>query len=155
MKETIDEKNTKTIVHALNELLANEYAFFTKNLNYHWNVTGPRFHSLHTFLEIHYRDLLETMDNIAERVRILGSTPLSTVKEMETSMVIKEKNGADMSANEMLDDLLKDSVLIEDFIKEKVAMDGLFDHDPGTEDFLIGILQKHEKFSWMLRSHLI
>lgn len=149
------QKQNQIIVHGLNELLANEYALFTKTLNFHWNVTGPRFHSLHLFLEEQYHNLLEVMDGIAERVRILGDTPLSTIKEMETNMVIKERNGNGLSDSEMLDELLNDSVLIQDHIKEKVSHEKVFSHDPGTEDFLIDILKKHEKLSWMLRSHLI
>lgn len=149
------QKQNQTIVHGLNELLANEYALFTKTLNFHWNVTGPRFHSLHIFLEEQYHNLLEVMDSIAERVRILGYTPLSTVKEMETHMVIKERNGHGLSDSEMLDELLNDSVLIQSHIKEKISHEKVFSHDPGTEDFLIDILKKLEKLSWMLRSHLI
>ena len=56
------------VVHCLNNVLANEYALFTKTLNYHWNITGPRFHALHVSLEGHYKELLMVMDEVAERV---------------------------------------------------------------------------------------
>lgn len=150
----LDDNAAKTISSALNNLLANEYALFTKTLNYHWNITGPRFHSLHNFLEEHYRDLLEVMDDIAERVRILGETPHSTVKKLAEEMDLSERNGNGMSSSEMLNDLFSDNIRIQSFIKETVADEGLFKNDPGSEDFLVSLLQKHEMMSWMLKSHL-
>lgn len=150
----MDETCLKEISKALNHILANEYALFTKTLNYHWNITGPRFHSLHTFLESEYNTLLRSMDSIAERVRVLGETPCSTVKEMMEHMDLNEKNGRDLSANEMLRNLLGDHQKIQTLIHETLEKDGLFDRDPGTEDFLTALLQTHEKDSWMLKSHL-
>ncbi len=150
----IDDSSIKTISEALNNLLANEYALFTKTLNYHWNITGPRFYSLHKFLEEHYRELLEVMDDIAERIRILGETPLSTVKTIMGEMDLDERNGQSLSSSEMLNDLFSDSNRIQAFIKEVTAEKELLKPDPGTEDFLIGLLQKHEKMGWMLKSHL-
>lgn len=150
----LDDTTATTITAALNNLLANEYALFTKTLNYHWNITGPRFHSLHNFLEGHYKGLLDVMDDIAERVRILGETPHSTVKEMSQEMDISERNGKGLSSSEMLNDLLTANMKIQSFIKETVSNEDLFKKDPGTEDFLVGLIQKHETMSWMLKSHL-
>jgi starvation-inducible DNA-binding protein len=80
------------IVECLNAVLANEYSLFTKTLNYHWNITGPRFHSLHTFLEGQYQELLLIMDEVAERVRVLDERPISTIKGMVSHMEIKDGN---------------------------------------------------------------
>ncbi|MAZ47389.1 MAG: DNA starvation/stationary phase protection protein [Halobacteriovoraceae bacterium] len=150
----LNKETAGTTTKALNTLLANEYAVFTKTLNYHWNVTGPRFHSIHNFLETQYRDLLEIMDNIAERVRIIGETPISTVEKMKAAMDIDETNGEALGSNEMLDDLLFSHMKIQTHLKEVITNDKLFENDPGTEDFLVGLLQKHESMSWMLKSHL-
>ncbi len=150
----MNENNIKETSKALNHLLANEYALFTKTLNYHWNITGPRFHSLHTFLEAQYNTLLGSMDAIAERVRVLGETPCSTVKEMMEQMDLNERNGKNMSASEMLQNLLGDHQKIQSLIHDTLEKEGLFDSDPGTEDFLTALLQTHEKDSWMLKSHL-
>ena len=150
----IDDKSAADICKRLNHLLANEYGLFTKTLNYHWNITGPRFHSLHSFLETQYKDLLEIMDSVAERIRVLGDTPLSTVKDLNHQMSLKEQNGEDLSSSEMLNDLFSSNFLIQTFIKETVSSTELLRSDPGTEDFLISILQKHEMMSWMLKSHL-
>ena len=154
-KNLLENKKTDDMAIFLNEVLANEYALFTKTLNYHWNVTGPRFSSLHTFLDEHYHNLLTMMDGLAERIRILGQTPKSTVKEMMNTMELHEKNGRDLSSNEMLDDLYQSHSYICKTIRQKTTNDEtFFSNDPGTEDFLIGLLQKHEKMCWMIRSHL-
>lgn len=145
---------TPESIFFLNSLLANEYTLFTKTLNYHWNVTGPRFHSLHNFLEGHYKELLTVMDDLAERVRILDETPLSTVNEMNTFMSMTEKNGAHMSGHQMIKDLFDGHTQIIESIKEANLKNELFKTDPGTEDFLISLLQKHEKMNWMLKSHI-
>ena len=94
------------------------------------------------------------MDNIAERVRIIGETPISTVEKMKAAMDIDETNGEALGSNEMLDDLLFSHMKIQTHLKEVITNDKLFENDPGTEDFLVGLLQKHESMSWMLKSHL-
>lgn len=150
----IDDSAARTISLALNNLLANEYGLFTKTLNYHWNITGPRFNSLHNFLEGQYKELLSIMDDVAERVRILGETPLSTVKSINQEMDLKEVNGKDLSSSEMINDLFESNMKIQSFIKDTISNESLFKTDPGTEDFLVSLLQKHEMNSWKLKSHL-
>lgn len=147
------ESNEKS-VDMLNSLLANEYTLFTKTLNFHWNVTGPRFHSLHNFLEEQYKELLGYMDEIAERVRILGSRPISTVIEMEQESHISEKPMEYPKSEEMLRVLLLDNQSIQRQIKIFLQNNSSLKNDPGTEDFLVGLLQKHEMTSWKLKSHL-
>ena len=83
-------KAYKKIVFGLNSVLANEFSLFTKTLNYHWNITGPRFSSLHVFLGEQYNELLLMMDEVAERVRVLDERPVSTIKGMYSSMEIKD-----------------------------------------------------------------
>ena len=151
---SIDENSVKKTCEFLNTLLANEFTLFTKTLNYHWNVTGPRFHSLHVFLEEQYNELLTVMDEVAERVRVLGETPISTVNGMNQAKVLSEKNGNNLSSNDMLQDLLTSNIRIQDDIREFVCDREELKRDPGTEDFLIALLQKHEMKSWMLKSHL-
>ena len=150
----VDDMNKFQITNVLNRLLANEYGLFTKTLNYHWNISGPRFHSLHTFLETQYKEILEVMDDIAERIRVLGDTPHSTVKKFAEEMTLDEMNGSGMHGQEMLHDLFKGNVQIQSYIKETLKVEKFFENDPGTEDFLVSLLQKHEKMSWMLKSHL-
>lgn len=149
-----DDIDVKKNTDFLNHILANEFALFTKSLNYHWNITGPRFHSIHTFLEGHYKKQLEIMDNIAERVRTLGEAPYGTLERLKNVMDIKEINGRHLSSSEMLEDLFETNLKIQEAIKEKIKASEDFKYDPGTEDFLVGVLQEHETMSWMLKSHL-
>lgn len=153
----MDRDFKKRIVTGMNNLLADEYGLFTKTLNYHWNITGPRFHSLHTFLEGQYRELLEVMDDVAERIRFLGERPLGTVKAIESHMQLPEAkdNGDHLSDIGMLQDLLESNNSIHGRIKELLQTHDLGTYDPGTEDFLVGVLRQHEKMAWMLRSHLL
>ncbi len=148
-------EETLDIVTCLNGVLANEYVLFTKTLNYHWNITGPRFHSLHTFLEAQYRELLEVMDEVAERVRILDERPISTVKAMYSHMDIKDGQEKVPNAETMLQNLMEDHVSIQNQLKEIVGDKSKCASDPGTEDMLVSLLRKHEMMSWMLRSHIV
>lgn len=150
----ISDVQAKSISSALNVLLANEYALFTKALNYHWNITGPRFKSLHNFLEEQYKSLLTTMDDIAERVRIVGEYPISTVERFNEVISLEEKNGKFLSSNEMIKDLLDTNIKIQHFIKETLDEKSMFENDYGTEDFLVGLIRQHEKTTWMLKSYL-
>lgn len=154
MTDTLDYEMKIPVVNGLNTLLADEYGLFTKTLNYHWNITGPRFHSLHEFLEGHYRELLDVMDAVAERVRFLGETPLSTVSALKAEMKIPETDGEKLTDIEMLEDLLRANISLQSKIKQLIKTPELSKRDPGTEDFLVGVLRQHEKMSWMLRSHL-
>ncbi len=141
-------------VNVMNSLLANEYALFTKTLNYHWNVTGPRFHSIHEFLEGHYRELLEVIDDVAERIRKIGGNAIGTLSEMKVRSSIVERPNEYPETSHMISDLMSDHESIE--IQIKAFIQGISDVevDPGTEDFLTGLLKKHEEMSWMLKSNL-
>lgn len=143
------------IVECLNAVLANEYSLFTKTLNYHWNITGPRFHSLHTFLEAQYQELLLVMDEVAERVRVLDERPISTIKGMVSHMEIKDGNEKPPSTEGMLKNLLEGHVTIQNQLKEIVMHGDSFAQDRGSEDLLVGLLRKHETMGWMLRSHIV
>lgn len=150
----VQEKQNTELKECLNAVLANEFGLFTKTLKYHWSVTGPRFYGLHLFLDGHYKQLLEMIDEVAERIRVLGEHPLSTLQEVESKMVLHEGPGKIPSADDMLNDLLRDHLTIQEMIKSVVAKEKLFACDPGTQDLLIGALKKHETMSWMLKSHL-
>jgi len=150
----MSEENAKEVINKLNEVLANEYLLFTKTLNYHWNISGPRFSSMHKLLEEQYNSLLTIMDDVAERVKVLGGVPLSTTKELSSMSGVEEHPRDVPSANTMLSILFKDHLLIQEQIKFIVKKEGLLDSDLGTEDFLVGNLQKHEMMAWKLKSNL-
>lgn len=149
----IDAKNLTAITERLNTLLADEYVLYTKTRNYHWNVTGPHFRSMHELFEEQYEDLAEKVDGVAERVRALGGRPFGTLKEFTQAARLQEQPGRAPKWNEMVSDLLKDHEAIVRTLRtdsESIEEMG----DSGTADFLIGMMEEHEKTAWMLRAHI-
>lgn len=142
------------LVQEMNELLANEYLLFTKTLNYHWNMVGPRFYSLHVFLEGQYKQLLEMTDEVAERIRFLEGRPVSTLKEMKMEGSLPEEPGHFPASRQMLAELYEAHRDIDRQIAEILQTEGAGRPDPVTEDVLIGLLRRHQKMMWMLGSHL-
>ncbi|HRO68327.1 MAG TPA: DNA starvation/stationary phase protection protein [Pseudobdellovibrionaceae bacterium] len=157
-RQGASQKSSETdpfLVQELNQLLANEYLLFTRTLNFHWNVVGPRFHSIHVFLEEQYKELLEMTDEVAERIRYLGSHPVSTLKEMRSEGSLAEDPGHFPNTTNMLAELCDCHEAINGQIQEVLEKDSAFETDMGTEDLLIQLQRKHQKMIWMLRSHLV
>lgn len=149
------EKSQLPLVGAMNQILAEEFSLFTKTLKYHWSVTGPRFQSIHQFLETHYKNLLEIMDDVAERIRIMGMHPISTITEVKQNSSLPETPNAMPNTNDMLANLFLDHIEVQKLIRNTLEENKTaIEFDKGTEDFLVSILQKHEFMSWTLRSHL-
>lgn len=140
-------------VEGLNSLLANEFALFTKTLNYHWNARGMNFASVHSFLEEQYKQMLEVIDGVAERIRKLDAVPAGSLKEFQKLSSISESTGKRPDTFHMISNLASDHDAIRDQIKT-LLKDLSDERDPGTEDFLTGLLKNHETMSWMLKSHL-
>ena len=149
------DPGTHGIAVALNHVLSNEYSLFTQTLNYHRNITGPRFHSSHLFLDGQYHELLEIMDSVAERVRVLDEHPFGTIKQLYSDTELKDSTQKQLMAEDMLKNLYKDHQQIKSQIKEIVCDDKMFANEPGVQDFLTGVLEKHETMAWMLKSHLV
>ncbi len=141
------------VVEILNTLLADEYLLYTKTRNYHWNVTGPQFNDLHKFFEAQYEALNEVVDEVAERARTLGGRALGTLAEFAKVTRLKERPGEYLDARGMIADLLADHEAVIRQLRgdlEAAAKHG----DVGTNDFLTGLMEKHEKMAWMLRAFL-
>ena len=138
----------------LNRLLADEFVLYTKTLNDHWNVRGMQFSSLHEFFEMLYQASLPMIDDVAERVRTVGGTALGTMEEFLKHTRLEEQAGPPPDPRGMIGNLRADHETIIDTLREGIdAMEERFD-DPGTCNFLTGLLEKHEKLAWMLRTHL-
>lgn len=151
----VDDESNQDVIELLNFILANEYILMTKTIGFHWNIKGSNFNSLHDFFKDQYTNLLEMMDEVAERIKILDGHPYGTAREMiENNMVASDKNEAYLSSRHMIEKLLHDHQTIQEIIRPKLSNNKLFEDDPGTKDFLAGILRKHEKMSWMLKSNL-
>ncbi len=149
----ITEKNRSDVAVLLNKLLAHQYCLYTKTLNYHWNVEGSDFHALHKFFEDEYEDLLKMIDDVAERVRSLGCKTIASLKEFaKLSTIEDELFGGGKTDLQMIEQLLKDHETIIRLLRKdaEVALDKYA--DSGTNNFLVDMMEKHEKMAWMLRA---
>ena len=146
--------NDKQMVNNFNSLLANEFSLFTKTLNFHWNVTGPRFHSVHQFLNDQYLSLLRVVDDVAERIREIGGNPIGTLTELQRESSLVERPGVRPETSNMIADLMVDHESIELQIKDMLRNYNDSGRDPASEDFLVSLLKKHEEMAWMLKSHI-
>lgn len=148
----IEEGARKDIAQGLSRVLADSYTLYLKTHNYHWNVTGPMFQTLHLMFEGQYTELATAVDDIAERIRSLGEKAPGTYREFGALTSIKEDEGA-VPAREMIANLVEShETLIRTarsvFPKAEEAS------DEATADLLTQRIQLHEKTAWMLRSLL-
>lgn len=149
----ISEENLKSVNGLLNTILANQHVLYIKTRKYHWNVSGPNFKEYHEFFEEQYTQLETKIDEVAERIRTLGGTPVATMGEfVEVATLQEDPSKKTTSTKEMMGALLKDHEqtireLREDIDKCEEA------EDVGTADFLTGLMSDHEKMAWMLRKY--
>jgi starvation-inducible DNA-binding protein len=127
---------------------------YVKTRNYHWNVEGPDFSEAHRFFEGQYEALDEIMDDVAERARSLGGRATGSLAQFLKLTGLKEDNGKTAGSNAMFKDLLGDHEAIVRRLRKDVGVVGDKHGDAGTEDFLTGLIEQHEKMAWMLRSFL-
>lgn len=139
-----------TINAALQNVLEQSYALYQATHYYHWNVEGPRFVALHTLFEEHYTELFAALDEIAERIRAIGSyvEPLQVDAGLQA---IQADNAADARASQMIEHLIS---LHEAVIKAASKAKELADDadDDASEDLMIGRITIHQKTLWMLKS---
>ena len=156
MKQTnigISEENRQSVAGILDSILSDEYVLYTKTRNYHWNVVGSHFSDYHKAFEEQYEALSGDVDEIAERIRALGFKVSSSLSEFQKNSQIKEHPGEYPDANTMVSNLLNDHEALIQTIRKNIPVCDKYG-DVGTEDFLTGLLEKHEKTAWMLRSIL-
>ncbi len=150
----LSEGDRTAIVEILNRLLADEYVLYTKTRNYHWNVVGPQFNDLHKFFEAQYEAVDGIVDDVAERARSLGGRAWGTLAEFVKAARLKEAPGEAPSAKDMLAHLLADHEAIIRTLRTDLVTVGDKHGDAGTNDFLTGLVEQHEKMAWMLRAFL-
>jgi starvation-inducible DNA-binding protein len=148
------DEQREGVVAMLNTLLADEYLLYTKTRNYHWNVVGPQFNDLHKFFEAQYNDLSEIVDDVAERARSVGGNALGTMAEFIKHSRLKEQAGHYPEARGMIANLLADHETIIQRLRVDLETCSEIYHDAGTNDFLTGLMERHEKMAWMLRAFL-
>ena len=150
----ISDKNRQAVAKILSVLLSDEYVLYTKTRKYHWNVTGLQFNDLHKFFESQYETLNDIVDDVAERARSLGSISFGTLTEFLKYTRLKEKPGQNPNAQGMIQDLLTDHEAVIRSLRVDLEACAHEYQDMGTSDFLTGLMEQHEKMSWMLRSFL-
>lgn len=148
----ISESDRNSIAEGLSRLLADSYTLYLKTHNYHWNVTGPMFNTLHLMFEQQYTELATAVDEIAERIRALGVAAPGSYKAYAALTSISEDDGIP-AAQEMIRNLVAGQ---ETVVRTARSIFDAVDaaHDEPTADLLTQRMQIHEKNAWMLRSML-
>ena len=148
----IGEGDRKEIAQGLARLLADNFTLYLKTHNFHWNVTGPMFRTLHVMFEEQYNELWTANDVIAERIRSLGVFAPATFKEFSSLATIKEEAGvpAAMTMVRQLVDGHEAAARTARAVLETAEEAS----DAPTADLMTERLQVHEKTAWMLRSLL-
>ena len=148
----IDEADRTAITEGLSRLLADSYTLYLKTHNYHWNVTGPMFNTLHLMFETQYNELALAVDLIAERIRSLGAPAPASYREFtRLSSVTEDDDQPD--ATEMIRRLIIGQETVARTARSVFPIVEKA-HDQPTADVLTQRLQVHEKTAWMLRSLL-
>lgn len=148
----ISIEHREKIVKGLSALLADSYSLYLMTHNFHWNVTGPQFNSLHTMFMAQYTEQWNALDIIAERIRALGYPAPGTYKEFAKLTSIKEVDGVP-NATDMVKHLVQAQ---ETTARTARSLFAIVDeaNDQPTADVLTQRLNVHEKTAWMLRSLL-
>jgi starvation-inducible DNA-binding protein len=150
----ITKDNRGAVAHMLQQLLADEFLLYTKTRNAHWNVEGIDFHTKHVFFEEEYGKLETFIDQVAERIRMLGFySPGTLAKFLELSH-LEENEPEQTNSSSFMRILLKDHDTVIKFIRKNIGENAEAHNDEGTADFITGILQAHEQMAWMLRASL-
>lgn len=156
LKRNIDflEERNIDVVKILNTLLSIEYLLYTKTQSYYWNVTGPQFRDLHKLFEEQYIELSEIVDQIAECARSLDGSAFGTMNEFSHHAKLKEPSDQYPEPCEMIANLLGDHEAVIRQLRRDLETCANRYRDMGTRDFLRGLMEQHEKMTWMLRAFL-
>lgn len=148
----IEQQDRRAISEGLSRLLADSYTLYLKTHNYHWNVTGPLFSTLHAMFEEQYTELAAAVDEIAERIRALGFPAPGSYKRFTELTSIEEEVGVPDAGH-----MIRQLVIGQETVVRTAR--GIFPvvervNDEATADLLTQRMQIHEKNAWMLRSML-
>ena len=150
----ISEKHTDSVTSLLSVLLADEMVLYIKTRKFHWNVSGESFMELHKLFEGQYKQLEESIDEIAERINKLGAKTIGTLFEFSAITTLKEAPGKYPSQKNLLQELLSDHEAVTRQLRKYVTECSDKYKDAGTADFLTGLMEQHETAAWILRRYL-
>jgi len=150
----IAEKDLKSTNKLLVAILADGMTLYIKTRKAHWNVSGESFMELHKLFEGQYKQLEESIDEVAERIGKLGEKTIGTMEEFISLTSLKEHPGKYVSSKEVIAELLADHESV--IVKLRANIDESADknNDAGTADFLTGLMEQHETTAWVLRRYL-
>ena len=143
------EKETRDLTSALNSLLASYHVHYQKLRNFHWNVKGPDFFDVHEKFEEQYNGAQLAIDDIAERIRVFGSRPYSTMKVLLENSKIEETEDEDMEAMAMVREIIRDYRILMEQIFDVIELSIEYG-DSGTEDMMKDLIKSLEKNHWMM-----
>jgi len=147
---TTVDKDTEKVAEAVSQVLANTFILSLKTQNFHWNVYGPMFHTLHLIFEEQYKELWLAGDALAERIRALGSSAPGSYREFSKLTYLREAESIP-GATGMIAELLSDHETAARTVRSALSV-ARAAVDAATEDLLTQRLMAHEKAAWMLRS---
>lgn len=139
------------ITKKLSHFLADTIVLYVKTLNFHWNMEGPQFYMYHRLLQEQYEELQEGIDELAERIRMLGRKAPGSMKDV-LKMACLEESENTLSAEAMIDELVRSHEKLVEHCHELVQFTEE-NKDQGTADLLIERIREHGKQAWLLRSH--
>ncbi|EOR94284.1 Non-specific DNA-binding protein Dps [Arcticibacter svalbardensis MN12-7] len=149
----LDKTEIKLVTTLLNEYLANYHVHYQKLRACHWNVTGTNFFPLHVKFEELYDHALQVIDDTAERILALDTTPISTLSAYMDIAKIKEIETKGVSDRPLVQTILDDfKILIQ--LERQILVQSAEANDDGTNDMINGFMQFKEKNSWMLKAYL-
>lgn len=146
------DQSTSPVVEQLSGLLANSYVLYVKTHNYHWNVIGPMFSTLHMLFETQYTELALTVDEIAERIRALGAYAPGSLAAFTELATVREETGHP-DAVQMIRNLVSDQEAVV-AVAQNVIKAAEVAGDQASADLATRRMDIHQKNAWMLRSHL-
>jgi starvation-inducible DNA-binding protein len=150
----INDSNRQAVVNELAKLLADEYVLYTKTQNAHWNIEGPDFHDKHKFFESQYEQLEDFIDDIAERIRMLGHYAPARLADFLKLTRLTEQTSNPNDSKGFITELLVDHENIIMILRGLITTFAVKNEDAGTSDFITKLMEDHEKMAWMLRAHL-
>ncbi len=150
----ISEKIMKNSSALLATVLADEMTLYIKTRKFHWNVSGESFMELHKLFENQYKQLEESIDEIAERIGKLGHKTIGTMIEFSKLSSIKEKPGKYGSAKDDISELLEDHEKVIIQLRKNIDDCADKNKDAGTADFFTGLMEQHETIAWVLRRYI-
>ncbi len=147
----LGQKESEEVIEALNRCLATTYALYLKTQNFHWNLLGDHFFSLHILFEKQYEEMADAVDEIAERIRALGGVAMGSFSAFQHHSLIPEPKATSWST--MVQELLEGHETLSRFGRPLITRFQEL-RDDASSDLLIRRLAVHEKAAWMLRSSI-